>query len=63
LTYNWTATMLISTPMDLKQPRQMSFGTETHHFQPFPNSDHDPLSFLYVTKALKPIPIDSAYPI
>ena len=44
--------MLISTPMDLKQPRQMSFGTETHHFQPFPNSDHDPLSLLYVVLEL-----------
>ena len=29
--------MLISPPRDLK-PRQMSFGTETHQFQPFPLS-------------------------
>jgi len=35
LTYNSIAIVLISAPMDLK-PRQKSFGTETHHFQPFP---------------------------
>jgi len=35
LTYN--SIMLISAPRVLK-PRQMSFGTETRHFQPFPLS-------------------------
>ena len=53
--------MLISAPRDLK-PRQMSFGTETHNFQPFPLSmvQIPTVSLIRCPRALKPIPIDSA---
>jgi len=46
LTYNSTATMLISPPRDLK-PRQKSVGTETHHLQPFPLSMVQIYLFIY----------------